>query len=455
MFVLVDLFGVFINQNTFDGGDSILHFIYAQQALDYPSYLLHHWAKPIFVLFASPFAQMGWIGMKLFNTICIVGALLLMSKLYQWANDGQRTPSRNLIWILPFGLLMPDLFMVQSSGLTEPLFALLLCAGLMAYHRGYSSWALIIWSFLPFVRSEGWIVIPVLAVLCILNGKVKKLGYFTFGTIAYSIIGSSHHHDLLWVFHRNPYSGTEHKYGSGSWFHYVEQLPYAMGLPLFLLLVAGTVLIGFHLIQNKVSIRSPFVWAITIFWAFFCAHTIFWAMGWFHSFGLRRVFIAVLPLTTLISAYVIDRLQGGQFQSWGRVVIILTVLIFPFTGNKMGFSFPDSLKKDVSLRCADEAAKWFQSSQYSSSAVCYAQHYLTIALERDMDDPAQVRIMEKGVIEDLEPGTVIFWDSYFSYSDKGVSEQMLESAPDIFKLQEFSVRSSDKTHRISMYRKSG
>ena len=94
------------------------------------------------------------------------------------------------------------------------------------------------------------------------------------------------------------------------------------------------------------------------------------------------------------------------------------------------------------------------TSNFASFPVCYAQHYLTVALERDMDDAAQVRIMEKDVIDNLEVGTIIFWDSYFSFSDKGVPEDLLQDPTEFSKLQEFSVRSSDKTHRISIYSKS-
>jgi len=451
--VIADLYGVYINQNTFDGGDSVLHYIYARQALDYPSYLLHHWAKPLFVLLAAPFTQLGWIGMKLFNTVCVVGALVLLGFVRNRDSGSVSSPLKDLLWLLPFGLLMPDLFMVQSSGLTEPLFALLLCVGLVLYHGGRSSWAILLWSFLPFVRSEGWIVIPVLAVLLVLDGNWKKLGFFMAGTIVYSIIGAAQYNDLLWVFHQNPYSGAEQKYGSGSWLHYMEQLPFAMGLPLFLLLLAGTVLILIHLIQKKIRLTSPFLWALVIFWSFFCAHTIFWAMGWFHSFGLRRVFIAVLPMSTLIMLYVIRPMGASKVGKRARFAILLLVLIFPFTANKMGFSLPESLEKDVSLRCADDAARWFENSEFSSSTVCYAQHYLTMALGRDMDDPSQVHIMEEGVIETLDSGTIIFWDSYFSFSDKGIPEEMLQNSTGIIKLQEFSVRSSGKTHRISIYRK--
>ena len=72
--IIFDAILVFNIDSTFDGGDSILHYLQAHQALETPHYFLDMWAKPIFILFAFPFAKVGWIGMKVFNMICILGS---------------------------------------------------------------------------------------------------------------------------------------------------------------------------------------------------------------------------------------------------------------------------------------------------------------------------------------------------------------------------------------------
>lgn len=451
--LIANLIGVYLNANTFDAGDSILHYIYAGQALHYPGYFFHHWAKPFFVLLASPFTALGWTGMKIFNTLCVIGSLCLVGILYRGQSTDRLPALQRVAWVLPLGLLMPDLFMVQSSGLTEPLFALVLTAGLLLYWKDHQNWAMVLWSFLPFVRSEGWIILPVLALLIAFDKRYKQLPLLILGTVLYSIAGSGYHHDLLWVFHENPYSGVEPKYGSGSWLHYLDQLPYAMGLPLFALLCISSVVVCVQLLQGKIKWRTPVIWALVLFWSFFSAHTIFWAMGWFHSFGLRRVFIAVLPLSVIPSVHIIRSIKGNQVFHWARIMILILIFTFPFSGNKMGLGLPESLNKDVSLICADRASQWFVESEYNNSTVCYAQHYLTMALDRDMDNTDSVRIMEPGILDELDEGTMVFWDSYFSESDKGISEKALLSDPNFKLIQEFSERSSDKNHRISIYRK--
>ncbi len=448
--LFVNFVGVFLNESSFDSGDSILHYLMSKQAFQYPSYLLHHWAKPLFVLLSSPFAQLGFGGMKLFNAFCIILALIYSSRL-----QCNSTCSTFCIIGLLIGLSMPDVFRAQSSGLTEPLFAMMLCGGILLYFRGNLMQAVAIWSFLPFVRSEGWILIPVIAVLMLLDKNWKYLPFFILGTVLYSIIGSFHYNDILWVFHENPYQGEEVKYGSGNWNHYLVQLMYGMGLPLFLLLISGSLLLAVKHFFMKKHMSKAQMWSLILFWAFFSAHTIFWAMGWFHSFGLRRVFIAVLPLTLLPIQFVLDRI--GSMGKWGirsRLALITLIVIFPFTGSPMGYGSFDAFKKDSHQLAADQAAQWLSSSIFNKNTIAFGYHYLAEAMDRDMDNPDQVRILEKNNFQDLPQETIVIWDDYFAVSDKGLTEESFKDSSKFEFIKEFFGVSSGKKSRISIYRKS-
>ena len=59
-------FSLFVPFET-DTGDSVVHYFFARYAFQNPMLFLDHWAKPFFTLLASPFAQFGFSGMKLFN----------------------------------------------------------------------------------------------------------------------------------------------------------------------------------------------------------------------------------------------------------------------------------------------------------------------------------------------------------------------------------------------------
>jgi hypothetical protein len=446
MLLVVNAAFVYISQNTFDSGDSILHYLMAKQSWSYPKYFLHHWAKPFFVLVSSPFTQLGWAGMKLFNMLCVVGSLFVVWRI-------QSHSARVLLIFLVIGLSMPDLLLVQSSGLTEPLFGLILCLGLMAYARNKIKLAALIWSWLPFVRSEGWIILLVLAVLLGIQRKWYAIFFLSLGTIVYSLVGAAFYQDLLWVFHENPYQGEEIKYGSGSWLHYWNQLPYAMGLPNFIVLIVGSLHLLNLFARRRIGIKEPSVLALVVFWAFFTAHSIFWGMGWFHSFGLRRVFIAVLPLVVLINFKLLNTLVASRLKHIKFVALCLILLIgvFPYLGNPMGIDVEESIAKKNDQIVADKAAKWLLQSEYSERPVAIGFHYLVIPLERDMDNGREVKLIDSYTKNALIPGTILLWDSYFSESDKGVQEIMLLTDSKCKLIRSIQADSSDESFRISIF----
>src|ERR1017187_8761669 len=72
LFLSLCLLGIFIN-TTGDSGDSILHFLYSKYSFVHHELFFHHWAKPFFVLLSSPFSQVGFKGIIVFN--CLLASL--------------------------------------------------------------------------------------------------------------------------------------------------------------------------------------------------------------------------------------------------------------------------------------------------------------------------------------------------------------------------------------------
>jgi hypothetical protein len=52
-----------------DVGDGIMHYFISNASWENPELFLHHWGKPLFILFSSSFAQFGFYGMVIFNII--------------------------------------------------------------------------------------------------------------------------------------------------------------------------------------------------------------------------------------------------------------------------------------------------------------------------------------------------------------------------------------------------
>ena len=145
----------FLTNGTGDEGDSVSHYLFAKYAFKHTANFLDHWAKPMYVLIAAPFTQLGVVGVKLMN----IG----LSTLSAWFSYkiAKIFALPNAVIALLFVMLAPMHIYLTLSGLTEPLFAFWLIAAVFMAVRGQVT-ASVIWvSFLPFVRSEGLVILCV------------------------------------------------------------------------------------------------------------------------------------------------------------------------------------------------------------------------------------------------------------------------------------------------------
>lgn len=449
LIAIIDLIIIQLSSSTFDSGDSVLHYLQAKQALHYPKYFFDHWSKPLFVLISSPFAYWGYAAMKLFNSLCVLISIWLVFKIMR--------NKTTLAWVtVPMGLLAPELFWSQTSGLTEPLFALVLIFSIHLYLNNKFNLALIAISFLPFIRSEGWFILPLFAFVEVANKRLNSIALLLVGHLVYGAIGWLVYKDFLWMFNQNPYQGIEEKYGSGALFHFVEQTPYFLGLPLAIFFALGLIFALFQF--NRKLERTNLDATVLIYGSvitFYVAHSLFWYLGLFHSFGLKRVFIAIIPLIVYIGLEGLENflLLFKQARTRNRILIltIIIVLIFPFSKNKMALGLPQNfyLAKDQVL--INDVVGWYQSSDYKGNTVSYANHYFAIPLKVDMDNKAEVLALGLAKDNQLPKGAMVFWDSYFASSDQGVEKAFFEGNKDYQKIKEFAT--TDSIYQVVVYLK--
>ena len=442
--VVIDLLLIVNIENTFDNGDSILHYIQAHQALETPHYFLDMWAKPIFILLAFPFANIGWIGMKLFNLICIIGSAFLLKKII----DHYHINGWYGVFICFFS---QSFFLVQSSGLTEPLFTLFLTCIIWLELKDKSVLSFTLLSFLPFIRSEGYIIIIIFIIYGLLKKKLKFIPFITLGTIFYGLIGLLYYHDFFWMFNQNPYSGVEAKYGHGSLSHFIEQLPYVVGLPVFILFGLG--LLHFILnIKNYILTKDFFlIYGITI--GYITAHSIFWKFGLFHSFGLTRVLIVIIPLVSIIAfrgLLWLERLLGIISYKIVRYTMITFIIIFPFTKNPMAISWENDIKMDSKQLLLQQTNRWLIDQKLNKKPILTNAYYLALLSEKIIDNDNE--IIEMKLFYDtnfqFKKESLIIWDSYFAPTDNQVSEELIEDKFNVKKLREFY---DDNNYKVVVY----
>lgn len=412
----------FLTQGTYDSGDSIKHYLFAHYAFQHPLNLLDSWAKPLFTLLAAGPAQAGFIGMKLFQCAVVAasaGCAYVVAR-------ALRLPAPELAIL--FAYAMPDYFIIQFSGLTEPLFGLVLVGAVALAMMDRPGWSAALISWLPFVRSEGFILLGVWAVYLAWRRQWRLLPLLVLGYAVYSAVGAVVLGEPGWVFGRNPYSAVS-VYGHGGWNHFLVSLPGLLGWVLTVLAALGggrMVRDCFQPARRKAPLFSAELLlvygSITMF---VLAHTIFWAKGLFNSFGLTRVLAVTAPLFAVVALNGLTGLatlgRSAAARRRIRTGAVVAVVAFLFTGARNAFRWQRDFARPPDQQVVEHAAAWMRRT-YGPVArpVAYEFPYVAVATRNDPFDswthPAYVQNWGPH-LELLPVGTLLVWDDWFARTE--------------------------------------
>lgn len=416
----------------FDGtggeGDSIYHYLYARYAPEHPALFFDHWAKPLYVLIASPFAQAGFIGVKVLNVILVLGTLHFT---HLTAQQWNLSSSWLVVLLLIFS---PLYFTLTFSGLTEPMFAFFLILATFLWIKKKWFWSLLIISFLPYIRSEGLFFIAIFGVTAIVQGAWKYVPVLLIGSVIYGAAGIPVHHDFLWVFTKVPYAKMSSTYGQGTAFHFIEQLLYVIGIPFYILFWLG----GVHWIWKAVRGRVHNDQTLIVYGGvvvFILAHSVFWYWGIFNSMGLKRVLVAIIPYLALIALFgyqFINELlpEKRWFKTTWAALIIAYIVVFPFTANPAAIDLPDDLQRTPKQNIARTIAKDI-SAHYPERRIVTADVYFCKIMGIDCFDPAKKVTLNHEQLEQLVPGDIIIWENWFAITEQGITDQHLDQHPQL------------------------
>ncbi|MBI2270323.1 MAG: hypothetical protein HYU69_08200 [Bacteroidetes bacterium] len=395
---------------TYESGDSIQHYLIARYSFKHPELFFDHWGKPLFTLLASSFAQFGFFGICLFNISCATATGLVAYKTASLIEP--RRP-----WLAPvFVLFAPIYYVTLISGLTEPLFALVLITGIYFCLKQNFLIAGIIVSFLPFIRTEGFLLLPLFALVFVTQRKYSLCLVLLTGTIIYSVAGWFHYHSLFWIWNENPYKGAEDIYGRGSLFHFIGKNEFILGTPLVILFVLG--IFNYVMSKRKTSLTELFL-IPGIFFIYLAAHSVFWWKGLYSSLGLIRVMAGVTPLAGLLALKGTNTLMEflsrikllNKFpflQTTVLSIIIALIIWMPFKQHQ----FPRSLGYEDEV--VKQAADWIKQGQTAASMYCYQYPYLSVFLNLDPFDSDHYTPLWSMQTENLSAGSIVIWDSHFS-----------------------------------------
>ena len=425
----------FIASGTGDDGDSVSHFIYSKYAFESPENFINHWAKPVFVLFSSAFSQFGFTGIKVFNVTVTSLAIFFAYRI------GRKLHIANA-WVIVIILACAPMYLQLSlSSLTEPLFALAMSIIIFLALRGKIAYATILTSFLPFMRSEGLIILLIYACYLLHKRRWKLIPLLVTGHLVYSIIGWFYYRDFLWVFNEMTYAHLSSAYGSGSPFTFILGMYDLIGIPLSVLLVIGT-LSGMYrlfkdILHSSESI-SPEEWWLVYggFYSLLVSHTIFWAYGMFNSYGLVRVLIAVIPCAGLICLRGFNVIVESKtlllkpaVKEWIGLLILFIILLNPFLQLNWKCSFELSANEKATLKAANKYKDELEGYViYSSSP--FSQYIFN----RNISDRAEFRFLtDLNGQHEIPAKSAIVWDEYYAQASARIALSNLE-IDDRFKL---------------------
>ena len=420
------LFGIAIAllfDGTGENGDSVQHFLAAKYSWTHPELFFDHWSKPVFVLLASPWAQFGFIGIKIFQVLIVTATMWFTREICQhW--------KFHHAWIVILLLAFCPLYIILTfSGLTEPLFALGLVSGIYLSIKKEHSWSAFLISLLPFIRSEGLIIAGVFGLYFLYFRKWKALPLLAAGHLIFSAAGTVVHGDPLWVFNRIPYSNVGSPYGSGGAFHFIEQLPYVVGIPIFILFCIGLIRITIDLARKWQLNEFHFLVVLNLL-AFIGAHSVFWSFGIFNSMGLKRVLIGVIPLLAIVAFKGLEQLSDFRIlKPKIRLTItasaLLLCFVFLFSKSPASIDWSTDLSLTQRQKGADFMAGLIRFDD-ELPRFFYNDPYLNIALNRDPFNRGQVIELNKGNYDLLSPGDLIIWDDWFSVTERQIQLEDLE-----------------------------
>jgi hypothetical protein len=253
------------------------------------------WARP---LFAVPYllpARFGYFAMRLFTVlICIATA---------WAAYlVARRIGVTRAWVaIPLVLLQPALLQVGTDTMTEPIFALTLALGLLAFAYDRLLLAAALWSFLPLARPEGPFILALFAALWLpaaLHDRRHVAAILLLG------LGM-----VVWLLACLVVTGSVGyvvtlPWGTGSPMrgpvtHYAMRWPHIIGLGVLPLWLVGL----------WPSWRQPVArLSVLIVAAVFAVHTLLFTVGLMGSLGFDRYLAPLAAPVALVAAVGVDAL---------------------------------------------------------------------------------------------------------------------------------------------------
>ena len=401
-------------KSVFGGADTYQHLLISKESFTNPSLFLHHWGKPVFILLSAPFAQFGLVGIKIFNALVICLTAVGCSRILKVFKV------KTNALVVPLIVSLPIAFQTVFSALTEPLFSLFLVLSILLFAKNKIRAALIVISFIPLIRNEGFIFLPLFFMALIGVKRLKDSYLLLTGTLIYSVLGFFFLEEgFLWLFTSNPYTGNS--YGvHGDLLHYIYQLPNLVGS---IMAWASVLIIPFAvwklitLTDKKLKISLALL-TLTLL-GYLAAHSYVWWKGMSGSLGFLRIMMPITPFIAIFMLLILDAtLKKIRLLNWIISFAFIAVVIGSTDFNPL---IPKTLNEEEKglIETADflKTQAPYHKLMHYNPALCYFTG-------RELFNYETSIWLSYG-FKDFGHNNIVCWDSHFGAQEGGTPVNQL------------------------------
>ncbi|MBI2968666.1 MAG: hypothetical protein HYY40_12770 [Bacteroidetes bacterium] len=425
---------------TFDSGDGIHHYLISLYSWTHPHLFLHSWGKPFFTLVSSPFAQFGIKGMIVFQALCAGAVSFFCYKITEKLN-------LKYSWTIPvFVFFAPIFFAVLNTGLTEIFFGCQLMFSIWLFFEKKHIPSAIIASFLPFIRIDAYVVLPIIAFVLLLKKQFLAVPLLFSGFFIYSIIGFFHFHDFLWIIHHSQSFFNEgYEGGKGDFFHYINHYEDILGTPYSVLFIAGFIR-QLYVVSKCIIYKIKFPFLVEeIFLIFgtlvacFLLHAFsYWMPGVLTNLGMMRYMATLIPGAAIIAVMGMNIITLTWIKKFfyfeTGIVILLIVLVINSPFKQLFYPF----RVDAEQAVVKETGDWIRNIYGKNHRICYMHPYLAYASDIDPFDERRITLLwslDKERLNLLPDSTLIIWDSHYAPQEGNLRLDLLRNDTNFIQLK--------------------
>lgn len=455
-FVLVFL--AFLTPVPEGGADNYAHFNIARWAFRYPHLFLDHWGKPVYTIVAAPFAQFGFVAVRILNSV-----LGLITGWFVWKLAG-RLKLENAWFAVVVAVFTPIYFALMSSGMTEIVFSLMLVLSVyLFFSEKYAASAIFI-SFLFLARTEGLAFELLFLIALIIRKQYRAIPWLATGFLVFSLIGLVfHYHDFWWLYNQRPYStGNQFVYGNGELYYFLVRIPEYSGVIITVLMVAGTTVLPLKWMKEKFSFAGnyflPILLILGTFWGYFFIHSYLWWKGE-TSAGLLRVMAGNAPLAGIIGLFAVE--EVSKYFKKERILTVLLVLLSITQVVLTGAYYEKLVGYDLTAEVLQRTTDWLKESGNLKHKLVMHNPYFSFSTGIDAWDN---KVVQNGFGNNDAPetgladSTVFIWDAHFSANEGNLPFEKIAGNPNFVLIQYFEPKVPFKVlgnndYRIVVFRK--